>query len=90
MASKASALHKQGQKLYQRGDFKAAVEAFGDVGPSTLTQKGSPLIIHQALNQKDADSIGILDNRAATFCKLEDFDKGAPRFKTYDQKGQSR
>lgn len=37
MASKVSALHKQGQKLYQRGDFKAAVEAFGEVGPSTLT-----------------------------------------------------
>ncbi|KAJ5565333.1 hypothetical protein N7513_001575 [Penicillium frequentans] len=58
MASKASALHKQGQKLYQKGDFKAAAEAFGE-----------------ALNQKDADTIGILDNRAATYCKIEDFDK---------------
>lgn len=75
MASKVSALHKQGQKLYQRGDFKAAAEAFGEVGPSTLTQKGSPLTICQALNQKDADTIGILDNRAATYCKLEDFEK---------------
>ncbi|KAJ5935742.1 hypothetical protein N7466_005289 [Penicillium verhagenii] len=58
MASNVSALHHKGQKLYQRGEFKAAVEAFGE-----------------ALKQRDADAIGILDNRAATFCKLEDYDQ---------------
>ncbi|KAJ5730963.1 uncharacterized protein N7483_005471 [Penicillium malachiteum] len=49
--------HQRGQKLYQKGDFKAAIEAFGE-----------------ALKQKDADAIGILDNRAATYCKLEQWD----------------
>ncbi|KAJ5632150.1 hypothetical protein N7490_008489 [Penicillium lividum] len=58
MTSNVSALHKKGQRLYQKGDFKAAIEAFGE-----------------ALNQRDADTIGILDNRAATYCKLENYDQ---------------
>ncbi|KAJ5979908.1 hypothetical protein N7481_007206 [Penicillium waksmanii] len=58
MRSTPSALHSQGQKLYQKGDFKAAISAFTE-----------------ALKQKDADSVGILDNRAATYCKLEQYDQ---------------
>ncbi|KAJ5580189.1 uncharacterized protein N7459_006174 [Penicillium hispanicum] len=58
MPSTGSALHQRGQKLYQKGEFKAAIEVFGE-----------------ALKQKDADAIGILDNRAATYCKLENYDQ---------------
>lgn len=29
----------------------------------------------QALNYKDADAVGILDNRSATYCKLEQYDQ---------------
>ncbi|KAJ5734112.1 hypothetical protein N7493_002898 [Penicillium malachiteum] len=57
MPPSVSTHHQRGQKLYQKGDFKAAIEAFGE-----------------ALKQKDADVIGILDNRAATYCKLEQWD----------------
>ncbi|KAJ5707947.1 hypothetical protein N7488_007748 [Penicillium malachiteum] len=57
MPPNVSTHHQRGQKLYQKGDFKAAIEAFGE-----------------ALKQKDADAIGILDNRAATYCKLEQWD----------------
>lgn len=31
MPSNVSVLHQRGQKLYQKGDFKAAIEAFGEV-----------------------------------------------------------
>lgn len=42
MPSAVSGPHQRGQKLYQKGDFKAAIVAFGEVTPSTiLTQNGS-------------------------------------------------
>lgn len=31
MPSQVSALHQKGQKLYQKGDFRAAIEIFGEV-----------------------------------------------------------
>lgn len=58
MPSNLSVLHSQGQKFYQKGDFKAAISAFTE-----------------ALSQRDADAMGILDNRAATYCKLEQYDQ---------------
>ncbi|CAL5869272.1 uncharacterized protein PFLUO_LOCUS3500 [Penicillium psychrofluorescens] len=58
MARQASTLHQRGQKLYQKCDFKAAIEAFSE-----------------ALNQKNGDTIGVLDNRAATYSKLEQLDQ---------------
>ena len=37
-----SGSHQRGQKYYQKGDFKAAIEAFGEVAPSIiLTRSGS-------------------------------------------------
>ncbi|KAJ5681466.1 uncharacterized protein N7477_001406 [Penicillium maclennaniae] len=63
--------HQRGQKLYQKGDFKAAIEAFGE-----------------ALNVKDADAIGILDNRAATYCKLEQYDLARRDAKHMIKKGK--
>ncbi|KAJ5108681.1 hypothetical protein N7456_005356 [Penicillium angulare] len=50
--------HERGQKLYQKQDFKAAIEAFGE-----------------ALTHKSSDAIGVLDNRAATYCKLEQYEQ---------------
>ncbi|KAF3384592.1 F-box/TPR repeat protein pof3 [Penicillium rolfsii] len=52
-----SASQQRGQSLYSKGDFKGAVEAFGE-----------------ALRQPNVDTIGILDNRCATYCKLEQYD----------------
>ncbi|KAJ5128369.1 hypothetical protein N7526_006535 [Penicillium atrosanguineum] len=63
--------HQRGQKFYQKGDFKAAIEAFGE-----------------ALNVKDADAIGILDNRAATYCKLEQYDQARRDAKHMIKKGK--
>ncbi|KAI2792023.1 hypothetical protein POX_b02055 [Penicillium oxalicum] len=57
MRPQASAAQQKGQKLYQKGDFKGAIEAFGE-----------------ALRQPNVDTIGILDNRSATYCKLEQYD----------------
>ncbi|KAJ5698180.1 hypothetical protein N7462_000185 [Penicillium macrosclerotiorum] len=58
MPLSVSILQQKGQKLYQKGDFKGAIEAFGE-----------------ALTQPQADIIGILDNRSATYCKLEQYDQ---------------
>ncbi|KAJ5464560.1 uncharacterized protein N7458_000246 [Penicillium daleae] len=57
MRAQVSASQQRGQKLYQKGDFKGAIEAFGE-----------------ALRQPNVDTIGILDNRCATYCKLEQYD----------------
>lgn len=36
MRTQVSASQQRGQKLYQKGDFKGAIEAFGEVGPISL------------------------------------------------------
>lgn len=45
MALSVSGHHQRGQKLYQKGEFKAAIEAFGEVALSALNYKG-PFINH--------------------------------------------
>ncbi|KAF7714734.1 Uncharacterized protein PECH_007729 [Penicillium ucsense] len=57
MRPQISPEQQRGQRLYQKGDFKAAIEAFGE-----------------ALRQPNVDTIGILDNRSATYCKLLQYD----------------
>lgn len=36
MRTQVSASQQRGQKLYQKGDFKGAIEAFGEVAPFSL------------------------------------------------------
>ena len=76
MALATSTLHRTGQKLYQNGDFTAAIDAFSEVDLLSLilTQNGSRLP-RQALKEKKVDSVGVLDNRAATYCKLGKYDQ---------------
>lgn len=44
--------------------------------------------LFQALKQKDADVVGILDNRAATYCKLEKYDQARRDAKNMIQKAK--
>lgn len=40
-------LHQQGQKLYQKGDFKAAIEAFNEVARFSLALAFSIILINE-------------------------------------------
>lgn len=76
MSSAASGLQQQGQKLYQKGDFKAAIQAFSEVLVRTRPKPEMAANDQtQALNQKGADTVSLLDNRAATYCKHEQYDQ---------------
>ena len=73
-----TSLHKYGQGQYRQGNYPLALEAFNQVSSrstgwthSLVHEEPNLLIkIHQALQLKLPDTLGILDNRAATFSKL--------------------
>lgn len=69
-------LQQHGQTLYRRGEYKKALESFSQVILSIAGMTSMHAYIHaiQALKMKPSDPVGILDNRAATYCKLENFD----------------
>jgi F-box/TPR repeat protein Pof3 len=66
-------LQRDGQNAYKAGDLKAAVEFFTQVRPSLFVPARTRLTIPtQALNENNED-IGVLDNRAATYCRLTQY-----------------
>jgi F-box/TPR repeat protein Pof3 len=66
-------LQRAGQNAYKAGNLQAAIESFTQVRPGLFTSSSFRLTIStQALNENNED-IGVLDNRAATYCRLKQY-----------------
>ena len=68
-----AAFQRAGQNAYKVGNLQAAIESFTQVRPSLFTSSRIKLTISTQALTENPEDVGVLDNRAATYCRLKQY-----------------